>query len=105
MGPRGSRIGDRAQQVWQLGNVQRDAPRLVAGEQMRRRAPSRLVLGIDIGERLPVVVADDEADGDLIDGLGRCEAGRTFVGALSVYRHAVFLDSKRIQPRLAADHS
>jgi hypothetical protein len=38
-----------------------NAPRLVAGEELGRRAPPRLVLEIDVGERLPVVVADDEA--------------------------------------------
>ena len=33
----------------------------VAGEQLGRRAPPRLLLEIDVGERLPVVIADDEA--------------------------------------------
>ena len=36
-----------------------DAPRLVAGEEVRRRAPSRLLLEIDVGERLAVGVPDD----------------------------------------------
>jgi len=49
------------QQLRQLGDVHGDAPRLVAGEQVRCRAPPRLLLEIDIGERLPVGVADDEA--------------------------------------------
>jgi hypothetical protein len=35
-------------------------PRLIAGEQMRRRSPSRLILEIDIGERIAVRVPDDE---------------------------------------------
>ena len=34
---------------------------LVAGEEVRRRSPSRLLLEIDVGERLTVGVADDEA--------------------------------------------
>jgi hypothetical protein len=34
---------------------------------MRRRPPSRLVLEIDVGERLPVGVADDEAGVGLIN--------------------------------------
>jgi hypothetical protein len=34
---------------------------LVAGEEMRRRASSELVFEIDVGERLPVGIADDEA--------------------------------------------
>jgi hypothetical protein len=43
----------------QLSDVCRDAPRLVAGEQVRGGAPSGLLLEID--ERMSVVVADDEA--------------------------------------------
>ena len=45
----------------QLGDVGGDAPGLIAGEEVRRRAPSRLPLEIDVGEGLPVGVADDEA--------------------------------------------
>ena len=50
-----------SQQLGQLGAVGGDAPRLVAGEQVRRRATSRLLLEIDVGQRLTVGVADDEA--------------------------------------------
>jgi hypothetical protein len=50
-----------AQQLRQLGDVHGDALGLVAGEEVRRRAASRLLLEIDIGERLPVGVADGEA--------------------------------------------
>jgi hypothetical protein len=45
------------QQLRQLGKNGRDTPRLVAGEQMCRRAPSWLVLEIDIRERVPIAVA------------------------------------------------
>jgi len=45
----------------QLRDVGGDALGLVAGEEVCRRAPSRLILEIDVGERLPVGVADDEA--------------------------------------------
>jgi hypothetical protein len=41
--------------------VDGDAPRLVAGEQVRRRPSSRLILAIDAGQRLSVGVVDDEA--------------------------------------------
>jgi hypothetical protein len=41
----------------QLGDVGGDAPGLVAGEEMRRRTPARLLLEIDVRERLPVGVA------------------------------------------------
>ena len=36
-------------------------PRLVAGHEIGRRAPARLLLEIDIGQRLAVVVPDDVA--------------------------------------------
>jgi hypothetical protein len=45
-----------SQQLRQLGDVGGDAPGLVAGEQLRRCASARLVLEIDVGERLPVGV-------------------------------------------------
>jgi hypothetical protein len=64
------------QQLRQLGDVGRDAPRIVAGEELGRRSPSRLVLEIDVGECLPIVVADDEARVGLLDGPGRREAAR-----------------------------
>jgi hypothetical protein len=43
------------QQLGQLGDVGGDAPDLVAEEQVRRRAPPRLVLEIVVGERLAVL--------------------------------------------------
>ena len=42
----------------------------VAGEQLGRRAPPRLLLEIDVGERLPVVIADDEAGLLLLEDQG-----------------------------------
>jgi hypothetical protein len=53
----------RAHQPRQLGDVGRDPPRLVAGEQLGRRSPARLVLEIDAGEFLPAAVLQDEAGG------------------------------------------
>ena len=44
--------------------------RAQTGRLAARRRP-RLVLEIDVGERLPVVIADDEAGVRLLDGLGR----------------------------------
>jgi hypothetical protein len=41
--------------------------RLILREQLRRRSPPRLILEIDIRERLSVVVADDEAGGLFLD--------------------------------------
>ena len=48
-----------------------DPPRLVAREEMRRRATAGLILEVDVSERLPVAVADDEAGVGLLDGPGR----------------------------------
>jgi hypothetical protein len=50
-----------AQRLRQLGDVGFDPPGLVASEEVRRRAASRLLLEIDVGGRLRVAVADDEA--------------------------------------------
>ena len=59
-----------SQQRRQLRDVGGDAPGLVAGEEVRRRTPARLLLEIDIGERLTVGVADDEAGVHRFDGPG-----------------------------------
>ena len=47
----------------QLGDVRRDPPSFVLGEQLRRRAPARLTLKIDISRLLAVSVPNDEAVG------------------------------------------
>ena len=60
----------------QLGDIDGYAPRLVAGQQVCRRAASRLILEIDVGERLPIGIADDEAGVGLLGGPGRREAAR-----------------------------
>jgi hypothetical protein len=67
--------------VRQLGDVGGDPPGLVAGEQVCRRAPPRLVLEIDVSERLPVGVADDEAGVRFLGEPG--EAARRIVLLLS----------------------
>ena len=62
------------QQVRQLHYVRSDPPSLIAREQVRRRSAAGLIFEIDVGERLPVGVADDEAGVGLLDGPGRREA-------------------------------
>jgi hypothetical protein len=47
---------------------------LVPGEEVCRRASSGLILEVNVGEALPVGVADDEAGVGLLDGQGRREA-------------------------------
>jgi hypothetical protein len=44
----------------QLGNIGGDAARLVAGQQLGGRPSPRLILEIDIGQRVAVVILDDE---------------------------------------------
>jgi len=70
----GGKVGSaRAQKPRQLcGN----APSLVAGEQLGRRSTSRLLLEIDVGERLPIGVADGAAALLLVDRPWRREAQR-----------------------------
>ena len=68
-----------SQELGQLGDVGGDAPRFVAGEEVRRRTSSRLPLEIDVSERLPISIADDEGPTTqlgvgLVDGPGRREA-------------------------------
>lgn len=49
------------QQLRQLANVGRDPPGLIFAQQLRCRLAPRLILKIDIGERLAVVIANNEA--------------------------------------------
>src|SRR6476646_6599560 len=58
-----------------------DAPGLVAGAEVSRRATSRLILAIDVGERVAVAVADNDTllaplQGGVIDGPRWREAAR-----------------------------
>jgi hypothetical protein len=64
------------QKVGQLGNVRRNAPRLVHREHFRRVGLRLRLAGIDIGERLPGRVLHDIAARDLFRVPGRGEAGR-----------------------------
>jgi hypothetical protein len=45
----------------QLGDIGRNPPRLILGEQLGGRAPTRLLLEIDVSELLTVVIAHDIA--------------------------------------------
>ena len=48
-------------QFRQLGDIDRDAPGLVLGQQIRRHTSARFILEIDICQRVAVVILDDEA--------------------------------------------
>ncbi|MGB7745231.1 MAG: hypothetical protein WBL41_20840, partial [Terracidiphilus sp.] len=61
--------------LWQLSEVRRHAASLVSGEQLGRRAPTGLVLEVEVAERLSILVAYYEARIIvLLDGPGRREA-------------------------------
>jgi hypothetical protein len=53
-------VGRLAEQLRQLGDIGGDAPRFVAGQQLRGRSTAWLVLEVDVRQRLPVVITDDE---------------------------------------------
>ena len=65
---------DLPQQLRQLGDVRRDAPRLVTGEQLARGTAAGLILAMDEGKRLLVGVTHDETGSGLLDGSRRWEA-------------------------------
>jgi hypothetical protein len=45
------------EQLRQFGDVDGDAPGFVTGQELGGRRPTRIVLAIDEGERLPIVIA------------------------------------------------
>jgi hypothetical protein len=51
-------------QLRQLGEVARHPPRLVTRQAVHRHLPLRFVLEVKIAERLPVLVANDQAPSD-----------------------------------------
>ena len=63
-------------QLRQLGDIDRDLAGFISGEQIGSGSPSGLRLEIDIRQRLPVVVADNEARAVVIDYPGRREMTR-----------------------------
>jgi hypothetical protein len=50
-----------SQQLGLFREVRRHPPRLIPGQQLGRRAQTELFLEVEIRQRLPVLVADDEA--------------------------------------------
>jgi hypothetical protein len=68
-------------QFGQFGDVCRDPPRLIAREQIRGRSATRLVLIIDVAQRLPV---DDEARAVVLDIPGWREAAG--LASLGIWR-------------------
>ena len=88
-GRRGAALGiDHAKQIseqvsraliaMQLGDVHRHAASLVSAEQLRRRAPTELVLEVEIAERLPVILAamkQASSASSIVQGGGKRRAG------------------------------
>jgi hypothetical protein len=95
------------QQLWQLGDIGRYPPRLIACEQVRRRPPSGLGLEIHVSQRLTIVVADDEATAVVfLDVPRRWEAARLVLHRRESWRRALLqeaeLPAKRQQPEVGA---
>ena len=59
---------------WPMDVLASIRQRLVAGEHFRRRSPSRIILAIDIRERLFTAISYDEARWCFFDGPRRREA-------------------------------
>jgi len=66
------------QQLRQLGDVRRYAPRLVLRHELGGRAPARLLLVIHKRKRLAVGVVDDVASRSLLNGPGISQIVRSF---------------------------
>ena len=84
----------------QLRNIRRNAPCLIAREQVRGRAPAGLVLEIDVRQRLPVVVLHDETGVGLVDRPWRREAAGPFGQAADLCASCLIdeVDVHRYQP-------
>ena len=64
-------------QPLQLGDVDGDVPCFVFGHQIRRRTSARLILEVDVSERVAVVILTmKQAEFASIDGPRRREAAR-----------------------------
>jgi hypothetical protein len=61
IGARRSSVLRPTQQLRQLGDVGGDPPGFIAGHKIGRRSPARLLLVLDIRERVAVLVLHDEA--------------------------------------------
>jgi len=69
-----ARSSSLLQKLRQLSDVRRNPPRFVFAEQLGCGAPSRLIFVIDVRERLPCAVLDDEASEVVFSGPRRREA-------------------------------
>ena len=91
-----------AQRLRQLGDVGGDAPSFVARQEVRRRPPSRLLLVVDVGERLPVSAAASNAGDNPNVQPSDCSSaqgiGVTSVSRLGTVGAATLLNSRRSGP-------
>ena len=63
-----------SQEGWQLRDIDRDPPRLIAGQSAHSHAPAGFVFVINIRERLSFGVADAERLGGFVELPGRVNA-------------------------------
>ena len=77
------------QHLRQLGDIDRDAPGLIASEEVRRRASAGLLLVVHIRERVAASVLHDETGVvHLVDGPRRREAASGHAPALRLRSYA-----------------
>ncbi len=102
---KGRRLARPVQQLGKLSNICRDPPRFIARQPLHRHLPLRLILEIDLGERLPGSVLHDEGFRKLVDRPGRREAARSrYFGPSSLSARWVRLRSLRysaIAPKIS----
>jgi hypothetical protein len=67
-------------QLWQLSDVEGNAPSFVARQQSGGSASAGFVLIIDVVERLPISIADDEASAVVFKVPWRQEAAARLLG-------------------------
>ena len=74
------------QRLRQLRDVGRDLARLLAGEQLCRRAPARLIVEVHVGKRLAVAIPDDDTGVEFFCGPWREKAvGHDGLGMANSY--------------------
>ena len=77
------------QQLRHLGEIDRQPPRLVLGEQIGRRASAGLDLIVEIAKLLSVLVADDEANiihSSIVQGGGKRRGGMAALNCWGIDR-------------------
>ena len=97
--PRGFAPDAPHQQIRQPGEAGRHHSGFVAHEPLRCQATLQIVLEVEVAQRLPAGVVDDEGLGALLDGPWRGEA--SMVWHVRFYAEAIFVSTGSFKLRLA----